>query len=127
MLNRGKGLIQDRVRVTENTVRPIAMKPIRISFLTLLSVLSFFLPISIFAQEPQHEKIVLRGFDGSPLTIDGKAPYSPRKTCGPCHNYEQITKGYHFQQGRTDKTGKVAISDSFDTKYPWNLDRKSVV
>ena len=26
-------------------------------------------------------------------------PYSPRKTCGACHDYEKITKGYHFTQG----------------------------
>jgi len=27
------------------------------------------------------------------------APYSPRKTCGACHDYEKITGGYHFTQG----------------------------
>ena len=26
-------------------------------------------------------------------------PYSPKKTCGACHDYEKITKGYHFTQG----------------------------
>jgi hypothetical protein len=48
-------------------------------------------------------------------------PYSPRKTCGACHDYDQITKGYHFQQGRTDGAGKIMVSDTFDSKYPWNL------
>lgn len=24
-------------------------------------------------------------------------PYSPRNTCGSCHDYEEISKGYHFQ------------------------------
>jgi hypothetical protein len=32
-----------------------------------------------------------------------------------------MTNGYHFQQGRTDGTGKVVISDAFDQKYPWKL------
>jgi hypothetical protein len=68
-----------------------------------------------------HEKIILRGFDGSPLTPDSKIPYSPKRTCGACHDYDQITNGYHFQQGRTDGTGKIIISDTFDPKYPWNL------
>jgi len=30
-------------------------------------------------------------------------PYSPRQTCGQCHDYEKITKGYHFTQGRGEK------------------------
>ncbi len=28
------------------------------------------------------------------------APYSPRQTCGRCHDYNKITEAYHFQQGR---------------------------
>ncbi len=26
-------------------------------------------------------------------------PYSPRQTCGACHDYAKVTEGYHFQQG----------------------------
>ncbi len=42
---------------------------------------------------------------------------STRKTCGAkgCHNYDEITKGYHFQQG-WDK-----ISDTFSKDKPWVL------
>ncbi|MEX2371438.1 MAG: hypothetical protein WD578_10555, partial [Bacteroidales bacterium] len=25
-------------------------------------------------------------------------PYSPKQTCGKCHDYELITSGYHFMQ-----------------------------
>ena len=78
-------------------------------------------PTSIPSQSASHEKIVLKGFDGSPFAIDSKTPYSPKKTCGACHDYDQITNGYHFQQGRTDGTRKIIISDTFDKKYPWNL------
>ena len=88
---------------------------------SVIFILSLFYPTSITPQVPPHEKIVLKGFDGSPLTTDSNVPYSPRKTCGNCHSYDQITKGYHFQQGRTDGTGKIIVSDTFDTKYPWNL------
>jgi len=92
-------------------------------FLTISTFLlvSFFYPVSIQSQIPLHEKIILMGFDGSPLTPDSKIPYSPKRTCGACHDYDQITNGYHFQQGRTDGTGKIIISDTFDPKYPWNL------
>ena len=83
------------------------------------------LPVLLFApissQGFEHEKVEIRGSDGSSLTIDSKVPYSPRKTCGACHDYEQITKGYHFQQGRADRSGNIVIRDTFDPKYPWNL------
>jgi len=81
----------------------------------------FFYPASITSQVSLHEKIVLRGFDGDPLSIESKIPYSPKKTCGACHEYDRITNGYHFQQGRTDGAGKIVISDTYDSKYPWNL------
>ena len=47
----------------------------------------------------------------NPLTGENAdQPYSPRQTCGACHKYDEITKGYHFQQG-WDK-----ISDDFAAK-----------
>jgi hypothetical protein len=27
-------------------------------------------------------------------------PYSPKQTCGRCHDYDKITQGYHFIQGK---------------------------
>jgi len=35
------------------------------------------------------------------LNID--KPYSPKQTCGKCHDYNLITEGYHFQQGKDEK------------------------
>jgi|UniRef100_A0A7C5ALL1 hypothetical protein len=52
----------------------------------------------------------------NPLTGENAdQPYSPRQTCGTCHNYEEITKGFHFQQG-WDK-----IRDNFSLDKPWVL------
>jgi hypothetical protein len=52
----------------------------------------------------------------NPLTGENAdQPYSTRQTCGACHNYDQITKGYHFQQG-WDR-----IKDDFSKKKPWVL------
>jgi hypothetical protein len=92
-------------------------------FLGILILTAFHLthPPSISSQTSSHEKIILKGFDGSPLNIDSKIPYSPKRTCGGCHDYDRIAQGYHFQQGRTDGTGKIVISDTFDQKYNWNL------
>jgi len=90
-----------------------------IASMTLSS--SLFYATSTLSQESSHAKIIMRGFDGTPLVLESKTPYSPKKTCGSCHNYNQITNGYHFQQGRTDGTGKVVMGDTFDSKYPWSL------
>lgn len=95
--------------------------PKKFILLTPIILFIVFLPFIIPSQNIKHERITIKGFDGNPLSIDSKIPYSPKKTCGGCHNYDQITKGYHFQQGRTDETGKISISDTFDSKYPWNL------
>jgi len=101
----------------------LALKKFEGCFLTISVAVFFslFHTNSISSQDSFHKKIVLKGFDGSPLAFESKIPYSPKKTCGGCHNYDQITNGYHFQQGRTDGTGKIVISDTFDPKYPWNL------
>ncbi|MBL8231955.1 MAG: hypothetical protein JNL98_25890 [Bryobacterales bacterium] len=43
-------------------------------------------------------------------------PYSPKKTCGAsgCHDYEKITQGFHFQQGKGESMPK-----DFAARYPW--------
>jgi len=46
--------------------------------------------------------------------LNANAPYSPKKTCGKCHNYDKITQGYHFQQGKGEK-----MSQAFQETYPW--------
>ena len=49
---------------------------------------------------------LLRDEAGTPIDpVKGtnvSAPYSPRQTCGAadCHDYDKITRGYHFTQGR---------------------------
>lgn len=30
---------------------------------------------------------------------NASTPYSPKQTCGACHDYDKITQGFHFQQG----------------------------
>ena len=36
-------------------------------------------------------------------------PYSPRKTCGQCHDYEAVTRAFHFREG-TGRKGEI-LSD----------------
>jgi hypothetical protein len=44
------------------------------------------------------------------------APYSPRQTCGAkgCHDYDKITQGFHFQQGKGEAAPK-----EFVARYQW--------
>ena len=60
-----------------------------------------------------HTNIVLRDVKGLPLTAASTEPYSPRKTCGACHDVDEISYGYHFQQGRTDDDGNVITKNDY--------------
>ncbi len=46
--------------------------------------------------------------------INAGVPYSPKKTCGQCHDYGRITSGYHFQQGADER-----LSPELAAIYPW--------
>ena len=46
--------------------------------------------------------------------LNADKPYSPRQTCGKCHDYEKITRGFHFQQGK-DETP----NDTLKSRYQW--------
>lgn len=60
-----------------------------------------------------------RGEIINPVTNQNtNVPYSPKQTCGTagCHNYEKITQGYHFQQGKDEKS-----SQKLKELYQWVL------
>ncbi len=58
------------------------------------------------------QKIVLP--DGS-VYIKGPA-YSPKKTCGKCHDYNAITKAYHFREGVGPDGTRISDTWSSDNK-----------
>lgn len=60
-----------------------------------------------------HTAIVLRDRHGDPIALGSTEPYSPRETCGACHDVDAIANGYHFQQGRTTATATVQTHDDF--------------
>jgi len=99
-------------------------------------ILSFVIAIPAFAQTASSDpvktvyeeakqdalgicpSIFLRDENGNiinPISgVNVDVPYSPKKTCGECHDYEKITKGYHFLQGKGEKMTK-----NFEQTYPW--------
>ena len=98
------------------------MKPMRygvvFGVLATLAWLLWLSPATMAARRkcpPFH----LKTEDGkliNPLTGENAdQPYSPRQTCGACHNYDEITKGFHFQQG-WDR-----IKDDYSKDKPWVL------
>ena len=87
-------------------------------------ILSVFLMIFVFdlsmaLEEPSHPEIDLIDYNGNEISLDSNIPYSPKNTCGECHDYDAITNAYHFQQGRTDAKGNIIIRDDMDSKNPW--------
>mgnify|MGYP003779193213 CR=1 FL=1 len=69
------------------------------------------------AEARAHQDVWLRNEQGGRITasLNRLDPYSPKKTCGACHDYAAITSGYHFQQG-FDK-----MKDGYDPRRPWIL------
>jgi hypothetical protein len=61
-----------------------------------------------------HTNIVLKDRLGNAIQLNSTEPYSPRQTCGTCHDVDEIANGYHFQQGRTDDNGIVPMKDDFN-------------
>ncbi len=94
-------------------------------FLPLVLILSLMM-VPVFASN--HPPISLLDKDGNnviemaresgqKLVINGVtyykgAPYSPKQTCGACHDYDAITHAYHFQIGATE------VSDDWGEKHP---------
>lgn len=89
------------------------------AILALAGLSALWTPSPVIAKERACVPFHLKTEDGriiNPLTGENAdQPYSSRQTCGACHDYDKITKGYHFQQG-WDR-----IKDDFDKKKPWVL------
>jgi hypothetical protein len=48
--------------------------------------------------------------------LNATVPYSPKQTCGTsgCHDYNKITEGFHFQQGKGE-----AVPAQMAERYRW--------
>lgn len=46
--------------------------------------------------------------------VNADKPYSPKQTCGKCHDYDKITQGFHFQQGKDEEADSLLKS-----RYQW--------
>jgi hypothetical protein len=69
-------------------------------------------------QPATHPEVILRDVQGEALPVDSTEPYSPRMTCGRCHDVDTIANAYHFQQGRIDAVGVIEPR----LQQPWQPD-----
>jgi hypothetical protein len=82
-------------------------------------------PLRVHAAHPFP--VSLKGYDNSTITASSTLPYSPALSCTNrngnlnCHSYVTISNGYHFQQGRTNLSGTITVSDTFDLIRSWIL------
>lgn len=60
-----------------------------------------------------HASVALKDRTGNAITADSTEPYSPRQTCGGCHDVDAIANGFHFQQGRTNLDGEVVMKADY--------------
>ncbi len=111
------------------------MKRVSLVFLIiLLSFLCIYSTRNIFRPEeripPIDRKVItqsgvcppfyLYDEDGNLINpvegINSDKPYSPKQTCGKCHDYNKITEGFHFQQGKGE-----TLPEKLSERYQWVL------
>ncbi len=46
--------------------------------------------------------------------LNADQPYSPKQTCGACHDYQKITEGFHFTQGKGESP-----TEAQKQRYQW--------
>jgi hypothetical protein len=66
---------------------------------------------TIVSQLDMNDTIMMQDNDGNPVQYAAGPAYSPKATCGKCHDYTAINKAYHFMQGALPGT---AISEDRD-------------
>lgn len=63
--------------------------------------------------KPGHTPFFLRDYAGNVITVTSSVPYSGRRTCGDCHDIDEIANGFLFQHGRTDLVGSIVMQDDY--------------
>ncbi len=81
-------------------------KYVLLLYIAALSAISFFAGPSVPMAAHPGGNVTLRDASGNPIT-NGTTPYSPKATCGVCHNYGSGTKFSTHVQGVLDNAGTV--------------------
>lgn len=81
---------------------------------------------TIASQLDMTDTIMMTDNDGNPVQYAAGPAYSPKATCGECHDYVAINKAYHFMQGalpgsaisadRDVDTSGMGVSDTWSSE-----------
>jgi hypothetical protein len=104
------------------------------SFLLVVAAIVYFSAMAGFSNQPDSTQSVdrparaigvcppfpLRDESGNVINpakgVNADVPYSPKQTCGAkgCHDYDKITQGFHFTQGKGE-----TMPTEFSSRYNW--------
>ena len=107
-----------------NKIWTVRFKPLLLSYppfiLALLLAFCLALPGVLWAADKHpfdkvvdHPEIAIFDEQGENVLDSGK-PYSPKKTCGTCHDYDSITHAYHFEVGRDEANDEFGALRGMD-------------
>ena len=62
--------------------------------------------------------VIMKDKDGNDVVYAEGPAYSPKQTCGACHDYDAITKAYHFMQGALPgpEGSGMGVSDTWSSE-----------
>jgi hypothetical protein len=55
--------------------------------------------VEIRQQLDMNDTIMMKDNQGNDVQYAAGPAYSPKGTCGRCHDYDSVTQAYHFMQG----------------------------
>ena len=87
---------------------------LHIALLSCLAILVSMAGVSFAA----HPNVTLKAASGSAIAVGGSDAYSPKQTCGGCHDYDSIEKhSYHALIGSNELKGWMAYNPNSSDKY----------
>ena len=72
--------------------------------------------VPILGQLDDNDVLIMKGNNGEDVIYKAGPAYSPKKTCGACHDYDSITKAYHFMQGALPGEDGMGVSDTWSSE-----------
>ncbi len=105
-------------RSSLDTDRPFLLTARGLSPILCLWLFTLAAPPPVRAEHPPIFLLDNEAGEINPMTGENaNVPFSTETTCGMCHDYEEITSGYHFQMGWE------VIDDSFGDSLgrPWQI------
>ena len=72
--------------------------------------------VPILGQLSDTDTITMKGNNGEDVIYRAGPAYSPKQTCGSCHDYNAITKAYHFMNGALPGEDGMGVSDTWSSE-----------